>query len=249
MQRPGLDLQSSGMLGSLWGTRREASLRRRRRQPEKCFHDGPTRRRRPSPMTLRIRGHFPAFPSCWAASHSKRHMASFRGWFRSAPTLMWVQAPHARVLRARAGEPRAGRAGAPGRVLQRDLARLVVFLHTMVGELVAYYGVQPNGTLVRLNNANPTLADYPQKNIFLQSVSLFPVPWLRADLFETIISGGRFSPTYLLPMPIPVYAQAYLGDWDQLVPGNRRLSRAAVRDPPVGTPVYRRSRCTESPET
>lgn len=86
---------------------------------------------------------------------------------------------------------------------------------TMVGELVAYYTVGRDGVVKLISSGSATT--YPQKYLFLQSISLSPWPWVQADIIQTVVTGGRFSPTYLLPFPL--YVQAYLGDWDNSLAG------------------------------
>ncbi|HET6486773.1 MAG TPA: hypothetical protein VFH83_10160 [Spirochaetia bacterium] len=86
----------------------------------------------------------------------------------------------------------------------------------LVEELVAYYAVDASGntSLITSSSGSP----YPQKYLFLQTFNLSPWPWVQADIVQAVVSGGRFSPTYLLPL-LPLYTQAYLGDWDNSFAG------------------------------
>jgi len=86
----------------------------------------------------------------------------------------------------------------------------------LVEELVAYYTVSPTGVTTQITDSNTS--PFPQKYLFLQTFDLSPWPWVQADIVQAVVSGGRFSPTYLLPI-LPLYAQAYLGDWDNSFAG------------------------------
>ncbi len=85
----------------------------------------------------------------------------------------------------------------------------------LVEELVAYYMVSPTGVITQISSSTSA---YPQKYLFLQTFNLSPWPWVQADIIQAVVSGGRFSPTYLLPL-VPLYTQAYLGDWDNSFAG------------------------------
>ncbi|GAF77998.1 unnamed protein product, partial [marine sediment metagenome] len=88
-------------------------------------------------------------------------------------------------------------------------------------ELVAKYGVNPNGEIYSLKSVSAN--SYPGKHLIIHSANIHPFDWLNIGLFQTILFGARLSPVYFFPFPL--YTQAYIGDWDNsLIGGSVQLA-------------------------
>lgn len=55
---------------------------------------------------------------------------------------------------------------------------------------------------------------HPGKYLVAQSLSFYPADWLELTALQSVLFGGRLSPTYLLPVFPIVYTQMQLGDYD-----------------------------------
>jgi hypothetical protein len=52
---------------------------------------------------------------------------------------------------------------------------------------------------------------FPDKHLVMQSFNFYPTDWLELAYFETVVWGGRFDLTYLLPFKELFYAQSMAG--------------------------------------
>jgi hypothetical protein len=84
-------------------------------------------------------------------------------------------------------------------------------------ELSARYGIRPDGTTYVLKKERE--GTYPSKYLAVQSVDIYLIDWLSIGVFESIMFGGRLSPLYFLP--IGLYIQGYMNDWDNAFIGGR----------------------------
>ena len=55
---------------------------------------------------------------------------------------------------------------------------------------------------------------HPSKYLVVQSLSFYPTDWLELTALQSVLFGGRFSPTYLLPVFPSIYTQMQLYDYD-----------------------------------
>ena len=55
---------------------------------------------------------------------------------------------------------------------------------------------------------------HPSKYLVVQSLSFYPADWLELTALQSVLFGGRFSPTYLLPVFPSIYTQMQLYDYD-----------------------------------
>ncbi len=60
---------------------------------------------------------------------------------------------------------------------------------------------------------------FPDKHLILQSFNFYPTDWLELGYFETVVWGGRFDLTYLLPAKELFYAQSMAGFKDNSLVG------------------------------
>lgn len=217
LHRPGVDLESSGMLGSLLGYSIRGRLLTETGTGGEVFPRWADTYQATLANEAPPTGTTSSLPISVGGVSFKGY-GVLTGMLSFGTDRMWIQggltrASYGPVLESPVLGPQAPQAGYFSATYRGSW-----FTYTaMVGELVAVYGVQPDGQLYPLSSTNTTLTDFPQKNIIMQSISLSPAPWIQADIFQTIISGGRFSPTYLLPFPL--YVQAFLGDWDNAFVG------------------------------
>ena len=55
---------------------------------------------------------------------------------------------------------------------------------------------------------------HPSKYLVVQSLSFYPADWLELTALQSVLFGGRLSPTYLLPVFPSIYTQMQLYDYD-----------------------------------
>ena len=60
---------------------------------------------------------------------------------------------------------------------------------------------------------------HPSKYLVAQSLSFYPTDWLELTALQSVIFGGRLSPTYLLPVFPVLYTQMQLDDYDNAFVG------------------------------
>ena len=60
---------------------------------------------------------------------------------------------------------------------------------------------------------------HPSKYLVAQSLSFYPADWLELTALQSVIFGGRLSPTYLLPVFPVLYTQMELDDYDNAFVG------------------------------
>lgn len=60
---------------------------------------------------------------------------------------------------------------------------------------------------------------HPSKYLVAQSLSFYPTDWLELTALQSVIFGGRLSPTYLLPVFPSLYTQMQLDDYDNAFVG------------------------------
>ena len=87
-------------------------------------------------------------------------------------------------------------------------------------ELMALKGIHPEGDVYNLKQVDIDV--FPSKYLIIHSTNIHPLPWLEVGIFQTIMFGRRISPIYFLP--VPLFAQAYIGDWDNaFIGGNLKI--------------------------
>lgn len=63
------------------------------------------------------------------------------------------------------------------------------------------------------------------KYLITQSLSFYPADWIELTLLQSVLFGGRLSPTYLLPAFPSLYTQIQLGDYDNAFLGAAARAR------------------------
>ena len=96
-------------------------------------------------------------------------------------------------------------------------------------ELVALYGVcgaatgdqgcDDDGKYSLRSRARKEPGFHPSKYLVVQSLSFYPADWLELTALQSVIFGGRLSPTYLLPVFPSLITQMQLGDYDNAFVG------------------------------
>ncbi len=110
-------------------------------------------------------------------------------------------------------------------------------------DLIAAYGTcsgaTPDGVACDAQGRYPLrerarVADgrHPAKYLVVQSLSFYPTDWLELTALQSVLFGGRLSPTYLLPVFPSLYTQMQLYDYD-----NAFLGAAARVRLPYGASV------------
>ncbi len=98
-------------------------------------------------------------------------------------------------------------------------------------DLIATYGICSEGTIERgfcsvegeryslRARARQDHGFHPSKYLVVQSLSFYPAAWLELTALQSVIFGGRLSPTYLLPVFPALYTQMQLDDYDNAFVG------------------------------
>ena len=98
-------------------------------------------------------------------------------------------------------------------------------------DLIAKYGICSAGTQGRglcdaegdryslRTRARKEHGFHPSKYLVAQSLSFYPADWLELTALQSVIFGGRLSPTYLLPVFPSLYTQVQLDDYDNAFVG------------------------------
>jgi len=98
-------------------------------------------------------------------------------------------------------------------------------------DLIAKYGICSSATIDRgfcgaegeryslRARARKDPGFHPSKYLVVQSLSFYPAEWLELTALQSVIFGGRLSPTYLLPVFPALYTQMQLDDYDNAFVG------------------------------